>query len=600
MRARSLTVAVVVLLLGALAVPAKATHDPIQTLPVQGGASEAYVGLADDGVATAVWDDTGAVKVSTRPADGFFGVPQTLAPAYASEISFDEAPSGNAVVAYTGAMNEGELIAHFRSGSSGNFGPAQVLVPDGGGSVFQVDVAVSTDGNSVIVWQDISDPLNPSIMAATSDTTGTFGAADIVAQAPNLQNPAVDIDAAGNALAVWDFTSAQATNEIQMASAPAGGTFGSTSTLESLEQGPSSPDVAVNANGAAVVVWEDFTSPNQCPAQGTCSRDILEAAYGNVGGAFGASQMITDPGVPTATGDQEAAIDDSGKAALLFSANVEATSRVFASVSDAAGTFTMGAVELSPAGSVTGGVGERELDISAGAGEFTAVWANDHDQDANEDEVWQSTTSGGVFSAPHQLSLDDDDSALLVEGDRNALGQTIASWVLFVERNAPQVTPVATGTPPTFGSDSDDDMAGTGDDDVVHLLGGNDVYSGGGGNDSIYGDTGNDILKGDAGADLVDGGAGSDTTVGGSGDDTLLGRGGGDKMKGGTGDDTLKGGGGNDVLDGGGVSALRASGAATSHNGETLIGGPGKDTCFKYSKQDVLKSCEIIKKKRAH
>ena len=601
MRSRALSVAAALTLLGAGALPAMATHDPIQTLPVFGGASQAFVGLADDGVATAVWGDTGAVKASTRPADGFFGAPQTLAPAHVSDIRFDEAPNGNAVIAYTGNLNEGELIAHYRSGSSGKFGPGQVLVADGAGAIFGLDLAVSDAGHAVAVWQDISDPLNPTIQAAVTNASGDFGAAATVHQAPGLQDPKVDVDAAGNALATWDFASAQATNEIQIATAPAGGAFGTMDTLEQLEQGPGQPDVAVNANGAAVIVWEDFTSITQCPSQGTCSRDILEAAYGNVSGVFGPSQMITDPGIPTATGDQEAAIDDSGKAALLYSAVVDSTSGVFAAVSDAAGTFTMGANALSPFGGVSGDVGERELDISAGAGEFTAVWSNDHDQDGAVDETWRASTSSGVFEAPHQISPDDDDSTFSVHGDRNALGQSVATWVLYTDRNAPQVTPVAEGTPPAFGSESDDDLTGTDEDDVMHLLGGNDLYSGGDGNDSIYGDGGNDKLSGEGGSDLVDGGPGSDTANGGGGDDSLLGRGGGDELKGGTGDDTLKGGGGNDVLDGGGFgSATRASGASLTHGGELIIGGAGKDTCFKYSKQDVLKSCEIVKKKRAH
>ena len=600
MRTRTLSLVAGTFLVGAIALPASATHEPIQTLPVQGGASQAYVGLAEDGVATAVWSDTGAVKVSTRPADGFFGVPQTLHPANVSDIRFAAAPNGNAVVAYTGNLNEGELIAHYRSGSSGKFGPKQVLVADGLGAITDFDVAASDSGHAVVVWQDIADPLSPTIRSATADTTGVFGPGATIHQAANLQGPKVDMDAAGNALAVWDFASAAAPNEIQMAAASAGGTFGAMGTLEVLEQGPGQPDVAVNASGAAVVVWEDFTSVNQCPPEGTCSRDVLEAAYGNVSGIFGASQTLTDPAIPSATGDQKAAIDDSGRAAVLFSAVIDSASGIYASVSDTVGTFpTAAPVVLSPFGGVSGEVGERELDISAAAGEFTAVWSNDHDQNGTANETWRSSTTGGTFEAPHQVSPEDDDSTFAIDGDRNGLGQTIASWILLTDRNAPQVTPVAEGTPPVFGSDSDDALSGTEEADLVHLLGGNDTYTGGGGADSIFGESGNDTLNGESGDDLVDGGPGADSVAGGGGNDSLLGRGGGDRLKGGTGDDILKGGGGNDVLDGGGVGALRAAGASTSHNGETIFGGPGKDTCFRYSKQDVLKGCEIVKK-RAH
>ena len=597
MRARALVVVAVMTVVGALALPAEATHEPIQTLPVSGGASEVYVGLADDGTATAVWDDNGAVKAATRPADNFFGVPQTLAPGYVSDIRFDEASNGNAVVAYIGGMAEGELIAHVRIGSSGPFGPAQVLVADGAGSIFGFDVAVSDAGHAAVVWQDIADPLNPSIVGATTSADGTFAAPETIHQAPNLQNPKMDMDATGNAIAVWDSTSAQTTNEIQMATAPAGSGFGPKTTFEVLEQGPANPDVGVNATGDTAVVWEDFTADNQCDLRQCPSRDILEAAYGNVDGTFGIRQEITDPTQPLATGDQEVAVDDSGTAAILFTATVNQTAGLFASISDAGGNWSSGVSTVSSAGSPEA----RNFEIAAGAGGFTAFWGNDHDQDLTS-EAWQSSASvGGSFGLAHQISPESPNDASMVVGDRDNNGGTTGAWITFVDDQVPQVTPVAQGTPPVFGSDSDDTATGTDGNDVVHLLGGNDTYFGGDGDDSIYGEEGNDDLKGEGGSDLVDGGPGSDTANGGGGDDSLLGRGGGDKLKGGTGDDTLKGGGGNDVLDGGGFgSASRASGASLIHGGELIIGGAGKDTCFKYSKQDVLKSCEIVKKKRAH
>ena len=591
MRARSLSVVVLVLLMGALAVPSWATHEPVQTLP--GQADEVYVGLADDGTATAVWDDVGAVKAATRGPDGFFGVPQTLESSLAGDIAFDESSNGNAVVAWSGGMPDGRLMVATRIGS-GAFGTPQVLVGPSGNAVTQVDVAVSDAGRATVVWQEAPEGADPAVRAALSNASGLFAAPTTVHQGLNLQGPKVDMDDLGNALLVWE---SSALEVIQLATAPAGGPYGSASNLKTLEQGPGAPDVAVNTTGAAVVAWKNATTPYpQCDTVRDCTpAPVLEAAYGNVSGSFGVTQAITDPTQPTSLGDHEVAIDDSGRAAILFTATLSNSSGVFGAVTDAFGAFSSGAITISPFAAS----GVDNFEIADGGDAFTAVWANDHDQDG-VGETWQATSSGGSFGAPHQVSPATVSGTSRAHGARNGIGQTIAGWI-DSGNQAAQVMPVASGTPPAFGSDSDDNLNGTDEDDVVHLLGGNDTYAGGEGNDSIFGEAGNDTLKGEGGSDLVDGGPGSDTANGGVGDDSLLGRGGGDTLKGGPGDDTLKGGGGNDVLDGGGFgSATRASGAALTHGGEIIFGGAGKDTCFTYSRQDVLKSCEIVKKKRAH
>jgi Ca2+-binding RTX toxin-like protein len=596
MRAKLQTLVAVVVLLTMIAVPARATHEPVQTLPVDGQSSEVYVGLADDGTATAVWDDNGAVKTATRPTDGFFGVPQTLETGGASDVVIDESPNGNAVAAWSGGMTNGNLLVSVRLGA-GSFAPPQVLIGPGGNSAFDVDVAISNEGYATVVWQETPVGEVPAIKASLSDGQGAFTTNVTLQQAVGMQNPKVDMDDLGNALAVWDLTS-DIENAIRMATAPAAGSWGPATTLEVLEeQGPGEPDVAVNAAGDAVVVWEGYFPDDQCDRKFCPPLPELEVAYGNVAGTFGFTQALTDPYMPHSTGEQEAAIDDSGTAAVLFTATINNTAGLYGAISDAAGNFNSGLVIVSPS---TGGLTARSFEIAAGGGEFSAFWPNDHDQDGLRDEAWQSNTIGGSFGPAHQISPEDDSSALMAHGDRNNSSQTIGAWLLFIDGQVPQVTPVGEGTPPEYGSDSDDVLAGTDGDDVVHLLGGDDTYSGGGGNDSIYGEDGNDNLKGDAGADLVDGGAGADTVGGGGGSDTVIGGPGADKAKGGNGADTLKGGGGNDVLDGGGANALRASGASAGDLGDVINGGSGKDTCFRYSKLDVLKSCEIVKKKRAH
>ncbi|WP_048441015.1 calcium-binding protein [Caenimonas sp. SL110] len=72
------------------------------------------------------------------------------------------------------------------------------------------------------------------------------------------------------------------------------------------------------------------------------------------------------------------------------------------------------------------------------------------------------------------------------------------------------------------GSDTEDELPGTGEADLLQGRGGDDSINGGEGDDAIYGDEGVDSIIGGEGADYLDGGTGVDTMAGGSGDDEYV------------------------------------------------------------------------------
>ena len=606
MKRRLAVVFACALLVSALVRPAMATHEPIQTLEgtSYGGADTVFLGLDSGSTATAVWNEQGGAYYSTRPVGGSFSAPKVLTPNYVSTIAFDESPNGNAVVALGGSFNEGHLLAYVRQSRTGSFGPLQVLADTGTPTAFDIDVAISDAGRAVVTWNSFEN--GDVIRAALSDNAGDFAAATVVDPGPGATNPRVDMDATGAAAIVYDLTSS-ANDEIRVASAPAGGAFGAPTTVETLEQGPGSPDIAVNSTGAAVIAHADFASPTDA----CCSRDKVEARYGNVNGTFGAFQNLTDTSIPTAASEAEVAIDDSGRAAVLFNATPDGVYGMYASVSDATGTFPVGQPQaVSPHQLVGGpGVARRSYEIAAGGGEFTAFWINDHDEDGLN-EAWQSSTSGSVFGAAHELSIDAaGDEPDKAHGDRDDSGQTVAGWSRFVQGDniRVQVTPATEGGGST-GTDGDDDLDGTSGDDIIHLLGGDDTYNASGGNDSVYGETGNDKLAGGAGTDLLDGGANNDSLTGGDGGDTL---------KGGGGNDVLTGDGANQIArvaeyegaysaSAGGVDVLLGGGGRDKLVGgaglDRLNGGPGSDLCIVDSRKEKRRaqSCETIRLRRGH
>lgn len=592
------------LLLAALMPSAGATHDPVQTLDAATqGATEVHLGVDDQGTATAAWSEGGQVFVATRPLGASFGAPQRIISGYASEFEFDVAPNGNAVVVAAGGFTEGKVVASVRIGRTSAFGPLQVLSPSADSAGGEVSAAMTSAGRAAASWTR-NGATGRDVVAALSNTSGAFTRGTVIDSGGDLRSPVVDGDSSGNIILAYYWQVTGTGDEIRVATAGAGTNFTAPKTLETLAQGPTEVDIAVNASGVAAVVWADFSDDSNSCGANCLSRDVLEAAVGNVSGTFGARQEITDPNSPHAAGDAEVAVDDSGRVGILFNAVLGSDYGMFASVSDATGTFPQRQFQtLSLQAAATGpGVAKRAFEISAGGGEFTAVWSNDHDEDG-VDESWESTSSGGTFGAVHQLSPELSESTDRTDGARNSSGATVAGWTVFTTNYTVQVTPAVEGAG-SEGTERDDQLSGTSGDDIIHLLGGDDLYNASGGNDSVYGEAGQDQLAGGGGNDLLDGGTDNDQLIGGAGGDTLKGSGGNDTLTGDgvnaipgssarpylavSGPDILLGGGGADKLIGGGGV-------------DRFNGGPGRDVCHVDSRKEKqrAKSCETIRLRRS-
>jgi hemolysin type calcium-binding protein len=97
-----------------------------------------------------------------------------------------------------------------------------------------------------------------------------------------------------------------------------------------------------------------------------------------------------------------------------------------------------------------------------------------------------------------------------------------------------------------FGTNGDDDIAGSNHSETIFGFRGNDTILAGLGDDTVFGGRGNDLIDGGKGNDHLFGEKGSDALVGGDGNDDLYGGSGRDLLLGGAGRDDLDGGQGND------------------------------------------------------
>jgi hypothetical protein len=127
-------------------------------------------------------------------------------------------------------------------------------ISDAGRNAFNPQVVVDGSGNAVAVWIR-SDGTNDRVQAAIRPAGGEFAAATFISDAgQNAFSPQVAVDPAGNATAVW-YRSDGSVFRIQAAFRPAGGSFGSATTISDSGQGAFDPQVSMNSTGDAVAVW---------------------------------------------------------------------------------------------------------------------------------------------------------------------------------------------------------------------------------------------------------------------------------------------------------------------------------------------------------
>jgi PKD domain len=278
----------------ALAAPATAMAAPQwltpQTVSQPGSdAGQQQVAFDQGGDAVAVWQSSGGVNpvimAAERQAGGTFGAPQTLSDASAYALSPDVASDaqGDAVAVwlhYDGA--NARVQAAYRP-AGGTFGATQTLSA-AGYEARDARVAMNADGQAVIVWS-LASGLVEKVQAISAAPGGVFGeVTDLTAFGEVASIPQVALDAHGAAIAVWDGWDG-ANIRIQEAYRPAGGAFAPPQFLSQAGDNADTPQVAFDATGDALAVWRFDGSP----------ASTVQAAYRQAGGEFGAPQTVSAP-----------------------------------------------------------------------------------------------------------------------------------------------------------------------------------------------------------------------------------------------------------------------------------------------------------------
>jgi hypothetical protein len=335
---------------------------PIRDLSEPGVvAHDPHMAVDGDGAAVVVWTvPIGAnyrVQARTLSAASALSSTQTLSPiGYSGErpyVAVD--PDGDAVAAWMRTeVAEYRIQAGSRS-AAGALGPIKTLSKAGQQALFP-KVAVDADGDAVIAWMRF-DGMHYRVQARTLSADGVTGPVRTLSKAgADAWNPRVAIDADGDALIVWRRHDG-AHIRVQARALSKTGVLGPVQSLSAAGRSADNPEVAMDADGDAIAVWQD--------QYGTTWR--VQTRTRSKSGALGAIQTLSKAG--QSAFHPQVAADADGDAAFVWAYLDGSHYRVQARFRSKAGA--LGKVRtLSPTGVLAGGQ-RVVMDADGGA---VAIW----------------------------------------------------------------------------------------------------------------------------------------------------------------------------------------------------------------------------------
>lgn len=310
---------------------------------------------------------------------------------------------------------------------------AELIETNNAGSAYNPQVAVDAGGNAMVVWEQV-DAGTTSIWANRYVVGSGWGgsAVQIENQAGNAQFPQVAMDASGNAVVVWQHADSTPFNDVCGRTPPplnnirgnrygvAGG-WGSDTQIENQAGNAQFPQVAMDANGNAIAVWQHsdpVIAPIDCNLLLPTPTDNIRTNR-FVAGAWGSDAAI-DSGAETA-GVPQIAIDSSGNAMVVWPQREGGRYYIWANRYLAGGNWG-GAAKIE-----NHSVGDAQLPQIAfdGSGNAMAVWQQ---FDGATNNIWASRYQANAAWGSAELIDNSIDDAIAPRIALEAGGNALAVW----------------------------------------------------------------------------------------------------------------------------------------------------------------------------
>ncbi len=251
------------------------------------------------------------VGASVRPAGGSFSPPVQISPtplvagqsASHPRAALDAAGDTTVVWSYQGGTNS--VIQAATRPVNGSFSPPTPLTAVGA-DAFSPDVAMDSAGDAIAVWAH-SDGTNFIAQGSSSQAGGPFAApVDLSGAGANASSPQVAMTPSGAATVVWARPDSGGYSVIQASTGSPGGSFSSPVTLSATGHNADFSELAVSPSGGATVVWKRSDGTN----------DIVQAAIRPAGAGFAPAVDLSASGQGAEV--PEVAMDGEGDATVVW------------------------------------------------------------------------------------------------------------------------------------------------------------------------------------------------------------------------------------------------------------------------------------------
>lgn len=292
------------------------------------------------------------MEARTRSASGVLGPVEQVLPFLHSwrwppSIEVVSNDRGDALIVWHSRMR---LRSRFRS-AAGEYGPQLLIAPPGFSGRIP-SVAMNNSGTAVIAWQeeDLSGYQIVRWIRAQRISGGVLDG-DVVTLSALPESPAgspdVAIDANGNAIVAWPYYVRVVARRYM-----ADNSLGPTSVLFDQRCCSANVELAVSPDGRAVVIWE--TRDDEIKARGISATDAIEWLH-----------SVSPPGVPVANANIGMA--DDGTAWISWEHHVDTAPVIWVRPRLASGA-------LGPAQQISGRVSAAsEMAVGAG-GDVLVTW----------------------------------------------------------------------------------------------------------------------------------------------------------------------------------------------------------------------------------
>ena len=225
--------------------------------------------------------------------------------AFGSHIAVD--PAGNAIAVWAHLITANSICANRYQPGTG-WGAFELLETDDTNPASQVQISADANGNAIVVWRQASNGKNSIWANRYISGTGWAGPELLETDDAGAASvPQIAVGPAGNAIAVWkQVTDTKYSILANHYISPTGWSGPELLETDNVNVADS-PQIAIDSNGNAIVVWKQFYN----------SVDSIWANYYISGTGWAGPELLETDNTYTAY-EPQAAIDPNGNAIAIW------------------------------------------------------------------------------------------------------------------------------------------------------------------------------------------------------------------------------------------------------------------------------------------